>query len=155
MDGLFRKRVYTIAPHVPLEGIEQAGWKLIYNAEPNAWERDPLVGLRYSIGMTVQGGKDKAGTILDVVPGMPAAEAGIAPGMKLVAVNGQPWSPEILLDALKAPGAPSRLELLVENAGFRRTYNVTYEGGPRYPHLERDPSRPDLLGEIIKPHALP
>ncbi len=153
--GFFQKRVYDIARQVPLEGIEQAGWKLIFNAKPNDWEQSPLAGLRYSIGMTVQAGKDKDGTVLDVVPGMAAAEAGIAPGMKLVAVNGQPWSPEILLDALKAPGTPPRQELLVENAGHLRTYGLEYGGGPRHPHLERDPSRPDLLGEIIKPHALP
>jgi predicted metalloprotease with PDZ domain len=152
--GFFQKRVYDIAPHVPLDGIEQAGWKLIYNGKPNKWEQSPLAGLRYSIGMTVQSGKDKEGTIADVVPGMAAAEAGIAPGMKLVAVDGQPWSPEILLDALTTPGTPPRLELLVENAGILRTYGLKYNGGLRHPHLERDPSRPDLLGEIIKPHAL-
>ena len=153
--GFFQKRVYTIAPQVPLGGIEQGGWKLIYNAKPNYWRQDPLDGLRYSIGMRVQGGKDKEGAILDVVPGLSAAEAGIAPGMKLVAVNGQPWSPQILRDALNTPGTPQRLELLVENAGVRRTYNLKYAGGLRYPHLERDPSHPDLLGEITKPHALP
>lgn len=152
--GFFQKRVYETAPHAPSGGIEQGGWKLIYNAKPNDWMQDPLHGSRYSIGMMVKGGKDKEGTILDVVPGMAAAEAGIAPGMKLVAVNGRPWSPEILLDALKTPGTPPRLELLVENAGFLRTYNLKYGGGPRYPHLERDPSRPDLLGEIVKPRAL-
>jgi hypothetical protein len=76
--------------------------------------------------------------------------------MKLRAINGQRWSPEILLAALKAAaGGSARLELLVENAGFLRTHNLKYGGGPRYPHLERDPSRPDLLGEITKPHALP
>ena len=151
--GFFQKRVYDIAPQVPLGGIEQAGWKLIYDAKPNDWMQSPLAGLRYSIGMTVQGGKDKEGTILDVVPGMAAAEAGIAPGMKLLTVNGQPWSPENLLGALQHPGTPPRLELLVENTGIRRTYNLKYGGGPRYPHLERDPSRPDLLGEIVKPRG--
>lgn len=152
--GFFQKRVYDISPHTPLGGIEQGGWKLIYNQQRNYWDNDPLPDLSYSIGMTVQTEKDKYGAILDIVPGAPAAEAGIAPGMKLVAVNGQPWSPEILLGALSASGTPPRLELLVENAGFPRTYVLRYGGGPRYPHLERDPSRPDLLAEIIKPRLL-
>jgi predicted metalloprotease with PDZ domain len=134
--SFFQKRVYEIAPHPPLGGIEQGGWKLIYNAEPNDWMQSQerlshAVNLLYSVGMIVQEKEsEKEATIVDVVPGMAAAEAGIAPGMKLVAVNGQPWSPEVLLDALKHPGSPPRLELLVENAGFLRTYNLRYGGGP-------------------------
>lgn len=153
--GFFQKRAYDIAPHAPLGGIEQRGWKLIYNAEPNYLDHDLLADLVYSVGMSVQGEKDNYGAILDVVPGTPAAEAGIAPGLKLVAVNRQPWSPEILLAALSASRTPPRLELLVENAGFPRTYVLRYGGGPRYPHLERDPSHTDLLADIVKPRVLP
>jgi predicted metalloprotease with PDZ domain len=156
----FRARVYEISPHAPLGGIGQGGWKLVYNEKPEPeapwpWQAPrQRVNLKYSLGMVVQ--NDSEGTIVDVVPGMPAAKAGIAPGMKLRAINGQRWSPEMLLAALKpATAEAGRLELLVENAGFLRTYAVNYGGGARFPHLEHDPSRPDLLGEIIKPQALP
>jgi hypothetical protein len=32
-------------------------------------------------------------------------------------------------------------------------HRLDYHGGLRYPHLQRDPSKPDLLREIAAPHA--
>jgi predicted metalloprotease with PDZ domain len=29
-------------------------------------------------------------------------------------------------------------------------YKLNYHGGERYPHLERDSTKPDVLGEVIK-----
>src|SRR3989442_9166918 len=31
-----------------------------------------------------------------------------------------------------------------------KTYKLDYHGGERFPHLERDASKPDLLDQIIK-----
>jgi predicted metalloprotease with PDZ domain len=104
----------------------------------------------YSVGFIV---KDD-GTLLDVSPDTPAGKAGLAPGMKLVNINGRSWSSDALPDAIattKTSATP--LELLVENGSFQQTYKLDYRGGERYPHLERDAARPDLLGEIIKPRA--
>ena len=71
--------------------------------------------------------------------------------MKLVAVNGRRWTPQILRTALRS--GENRLELLVENVGFFKTYALKYSGGQRFPHLDRDTSRPDMLTEMIQPHA--
>jgi predicted metalloprotease with PDZ domain len=91
------------------------------------------------------------GTITDTIEGMPAAQAGIGPGMKLIAVNGRQYSPEILRDALKASkDGAAPLELLIENTDYYKTYKLDYHGGERYPHLVRDDSKPDLLSEIYK-----
>ena len=107
--------------------------------------------LTSSIGMVIRQEKhEDEGTIVDVIPGMAAAAAGIAPGMKLVAVNGRKWSPEVLLASLKAR-AP--LQLLVENIGYYKTYSLNYADGPRFPHLEQNQGQADVLGEIIKAHA--
>jgi len=38
----------------------------------------------------------------------------------------------------------------VENTEYYKTYSLDYHGGEKYPHLVRDESKPDLLGEIIK-----
>ncbi len=89
------------------------------------------------------------GTISDTTERMPAAKAGIGPGMKVVAVNGRRFSPEVLRDAVKdTKNIP--LELLVENTDYFRTYKIDYQGGEQYPHLVRDDSKPDLLSEILK-----
>jgi hypothetical protein len=82
---------------------------------------------------------------------MPAALSGIGPGMKLAAVNGRKYTPEILREALRAgKGSSAPLELLVENTDYYKTYKIDYHGGERYPHLVRDESKPDLLTEIYK-----
>jgi hypothetical protein len=82
---------------------------------------------------------------------MPAALAGIGPGMRLVAVNNHKYSPDVLRDALKAGKTTTTpLELLVENTDYYQTYKLDYHGGERYPHLVREDSKPDLLTEIYK-----
>lgn len=50
-------------------------------------------------------------------------------------------------------GATTPLQLLVQNIGYYKTYTVTYDGGPRFPHLVRDERKADLLEEIIMPRA--
>lgn len=129
--------------------------RLVYNEAPNGQikineQLRKQIDLSYSIGLIV---KDD-GQVLDANPEMTAARAGLAPGMKLIAVNGRRWSPEILQDAIKATKTSAgRLELLAENGSFNQTYNLDYQGGERYPHLERDRAKPDLLSEVIKPRG--
>jgi hypothetical protein len=72
--------------------------------------------------------------------------------MTLVAVNGRRWTPEILRAAVKfAATDPAPVELLVENEDYFKTCKVDYHQGEKYAQLERDPSKPDLLDEILKP----
>ena len=100
-----------------------------------------------SIGLDLR----EDGVITDTVEGMPAALAGIGPGMKLVAVNSRQYTPEVLRDALKAgKNGTAPLELLVENTDYYKTYKLDYHGGEKYPHLVRDQSKPDLLSSILK-----
>ena len=33
--SFFQERVYKLTPRLPLQGLEQSGWKLIYNDNPN------------------------------------------------------------------------------------------------------------------------
>jgi predicted metalloprotease with PDZ domain len=83
---------------------------------------------------------------------MLAPQAGIGPGMKVIAVNGRKFSPTILRDALrKGKESSDALELLVENTEYYKTFKLDYHGGEKYPHLVRDEAKPDLLTDIIKP----
>jgi hypothetical protein len=41
----------------------------------------------------------------------------------------------------------------VENAEYINNYKLDYQEGEKYPHLERDPSKPDLLEQILKPRV--
>jgi predicted metalloprotease with PDZ domain len=140
-------------PGAPLGGIEGSGWKLVYDETQSEMERGAEAGFHtvdgsFSIGLELR----EDGLITDTIEGLPAAIAGIGPGMKLIAVNGRQYSAEVLRDALKSgKGGTAPLELLVENTDYYKTYKLDYHGGERYPHLVRDDSKPDLLTEIYKP----
>ena len=148
-------RVNTVSPHAPLDGIANGGWKLVYTDKPNTEVRigdhaRKSVDLSYSIGVLLK----EDGTVMDVNPNFTAFKAGVAPGMKILSVNGRTWSTNVMHDAIassKTSAAP--LELVVENGSFTETYKVNYHGGERYPHLERDNTKPDVLGDVIKSRA--
>jgi len=153
--GFLRARLDTTSPNTPIEAIENSGWKLVYNELPNEIEanRDTVrreVELTYSIGMIV--GED--GTVVDVIHGGPAYVAGLGPGMKIAAVNGKQFDSEALKDAIDAAKTGSApLQLLTANGARFQNFSVDYHGGLRYPHLERESSRPDYLSEILHPLA--
>jgi predicted metalloprotease with PDZ domain len=152
-------RLNSTSPRAPLGGIEGSGWKLVYNEIIPGQQRvresaRDYIDVRYSLGFSVS----EKGEVLDVIPGTPAAEAGLAPGSQLLGVNGRRWNhnrqPDQLREAIRAAkGTPEPIRLLVENADYYRTVEVHYHGGERYPHLERDESKPDVLGEIIRARA--
>jgi predicted metalloprotease with PDZ domain len=151
----FRDRVATIRPRPPLEGLDRAGWRLVYRGAPTPLFKtmtgvDGLTDLRYSLGFAVRAD----GTLKDVIPDSPAARGGLGAGMRLVAVDGRRYTPDVLRDALrlgKARNAP--LELLADSGDFFTTYKIGYDDGERYPALERDDTHPDLLAAILAPRT--
>lgn len=152
--GLLEKRLSSLAPDAPLQGLEAAGWRLAYGREPSALQRAEehrrkRVDLRASIGVFID---PKDGNLIDVVPDSPAFRAGLGPAMHVVAVNGRKFSEEGLRAAV-ARSATERIELLVENAETFRTYQLEYTGGARYPYLERIAGRPDVLSAILAPRT--
>jgi predicted metalloprotease with PDZ domain len=158
--AFFTERLKSHGPGAPLGGLENSGWKLIYNETPNEFEHieelsNQEVELQFSLGLLVHGpGGDDGDHILDVVPGSPAAKAGLVPGMRLVAVNGRKWSPDILRDAIKqAKSSKDPIDLLAENGDFFQTYRIDYHGGERNPHLIPVSGKTDLLTEITKMKA--
>jgi predicted metalloprotease with PDZ domain len=149
--GFWTERLTNHAPHPPLGGVEESGWKLVYDETESdlvrAREQDhDQINAAYSIGLRLEEG----GRIVDTIEGMAAAKAGIGPGMKVVAINGRRFSGDVLRDALKTGKNSSQpLQLLVENTDYFKTYNLDYHGGEKYPHLARDESKPDMLSQII------
>jgi predicted metalloprotease with PDZ domain len=146
-----RERLDGKSPRAPLDGLARSGWKLIYNDEPSAsggdWGRGST-DLSYSLGMSV--GKEMK--ISQVLWNGPAFKAGLAPSMKLVAVNGMAASADRLKDAVteaKKSGAP--IVLLVDSFDHIETVRIDYRGGLRYPHLERLPGTTDRLAAILAP----
>jgi predicted metalloprotease with PDZ domain len=151
--GMLRERVGATSTHAPLGGIERGGWKLVYNDQPNQYEKAIEKVAKFSDFSNSLGfGVATDGKLNDVIMGSPAYQAGLGPGMKLVAVNGRKWSPSVLHDAVRAArGSDQPIELLVENAQFFKTYAVAYHEGEKNPHLERVAGQADVLGDILKP----
>ncbi len=147
--GFFNERVYNVQRHAPLGGIENGGWRLVYNDAPNAYIQGGentynTINLMYSIGASVT----EDGTISDINPDLPAARAGLAPGMKITKVGGEDFSIDNIRKAVAAKGAS--IEIAAENGSQTQTYKINYGGGEKYPHLERVQAKPDTLSEIVK-----
>jgi len=71
--------------------------------------------------------------------------------MKLLGVNGRHWTAERLRAAVKAAATNSApVELLVENEDYFRDCKLDYHEGEKYPELQREAEKPDLLSEILK-----
>ncbi len=151
--SFFNQRLTSTSATPPLGGIEGAGWKLVYTDKPNlAMERyvRGALNLNDSLGFSVRSG----GQIGDVIPGSPAAQAGLIGGSQIVAVDGRRFSIDDLRDAVKASTSSTQpIELIVESGQFFSTKRITYAGGLRYPHLERMAGKPDLLEMLGKPLA--
>jgi predicted metalloprotease with PDZ domain len=155
--GFLRSRLDQTSTKTPTESIENSGWKLVYNEEPNEIEANTdaiasRLDLSFSIGATVS----EDGSVGDVIHGSPAYDAGIGPGMKVTAVNGRQFSGEGLREAITgAKDSTTPIQLLIANGAQFQMVAVNYHGGLQYPHLERDTHHPDYLGEIIQPLATP
>ena len=148
-----RDRLDSYGQGAPLGGITNGGWKIVYDENPSEFTKTTekarhSVDARFSIGLML----DDKGVIRDVIMNSVAWNAGVAPGMELIAVNGRKFTPDILREALKAGkrNGPN-LELLVLNGDFYKTVTLNYHDGEKYAHLVRDESKPDILSEIVKP----
>ena len=151
--GFWTERLTNHGPGAPLGGIEGSGWKLTYDDNPSDL-LNTMAGMYhavpagYALGLSLR----DDGDIVDTVEGEVAAKAGIGPGMKVVAVNGRKFSPEVFRDAVKtSKNSSAPIELLVENDEYYNTFKLDYHGGEMYPHLVRDESKTDLLSDILKP----
>jgi predicted metalloprotease with PDZ domain len=148
-----QKRLTSLAPDAPVEGIENGGWTFAFTSDPQQTKgRRPIPPFAYSLGLEV----NDNGAIGDVIYNGPAFKAGLAPGMKIAAVNGRSYTRERLEDAVKAsPTVKDPIEVIAVNDDYYRTFRIDYHGGLRYPHLQRTQGKPDYLDELIEPHAKP
>jgi predicted metalloprotease with PDZ domain len=102
----------------------------------------------WSLGFNVN---NKDGELKSVLWDSPAFKAGLTAGNQIVAINGIPYDPDVLKEAVK-DGAATKdsIELIVKTTDRYHVVHLDYHGGLRYPHLERDPAVPTAsLDEIV------
>jgi predicted metalloprotease with PDZ domain len=144
------KYVYQVNAQPPTDGLEAAGWHLVYNSTPNNkmfyedFPRAPTYRAAASLGIELT----KDGTIADLIPGTPAYMAGLGPGMVILAVDGYTYSSDALNEAIARP-RDGKISLVVRNFDTVQTHEIRYAGGVRHPHLERIPGSHDYLSEIL------
>jgi predicted metalloprotease with PDZ domain len=154
-QGVFREHVDVLQPHLPMQGLERAGWRLAYNDQPNQAMADNDARREqhdwsFSLGFAV----NKEGEIDDVLPESPAGKAGMVAYEKLLGIGGHAYSPGAVKAALaEAKGGKAPIEVVTTRGDAVRIYRLDYHEGARYPHLEAIPGRPDVLADILRPHA--
>ena len=146
--AFFRQRVDAVETRAPVAGLENGGWKLTYNDKRSDYwatteDEEKVTDLMLSLGVSVK----SEGLVEDVAIGGPVQKAGVAPGAKITSVDGRAFSPTVLREAAASGEA---VELTVRNGEHISTHKVDYHGGERYPHLERENGKPDLLAEIVR-----
>ena len=148
-------RIDNINPHADLEGIERGGYKLTFVDEPTRVER-ATAGARgpaganvwYSLGLRM----GAENVIADVRMGSPADKAKLAPGQKLLAVNGRVASSETLRAGVKAAkGTTEPIHLIIQTETYVHLVDVDYHEGERFPVLQRIDGAPAVLDDITKP----
>jgi predicted metalloprotease with PDZ domain len=153
--GFFKQRIATVQPRAPLDGITGAGYHLVYTDSPSDLEKGrdgyaKTTDARWSIGAVLA----DDGTVRDILTDSPAFRAGLAPDMKIVAVDGRRYSGDELDAGLRRhKGGTAPLEMIVTNGDFFSVVHVDAHEGPRFPHLVRDPGVPDELEKIYAPRT--
>lgn len=153
--GFLRERIDGKHTGAPLEGIERAGYQLVFRNDPGEFwtNTEKLAGnlnLMFSLGLTV----DHDGKVEEVLWEGPAFEAAITAGTKILEAGERPFSVEALRAAVQEAGRPNgRVRLRVTSGTCEREVEVHYPGGLRYPHLTPlEGARPRLL-EILSPRV--
>jgi predicted metalloprotease with PDZ domain len=158
--NFLHQRVDMINPHADLDGIERGGYKLTYQDHPSDTARG-ITGRRanggplddwYTVGFRVS----PDATLIDVRWGSAADKAKLAPGYKLVAINGRVPSPDSLHQAIvTAKSSTEPIHLLVQSETYIKAFDIDYHDGERFPVLVRAEGTKDYLDEITKPLAKP
>jgi predicted metalloprotease with PDZ domain len=151
-QGLFAHLITETRSGAPLDGLERGGYRLAFSAEPNAYtkgseEVSGTTDLSFSIGLTT----DAGGKVTDVLWDGPAFAQGIISGTSILGVNERKFSIPVLKEAVAATSRGEALQLVVESSRKVRTITFDYDGGLRFPVLERIAGTPARIDQILTP----
>jgi predicted metalloprotease with PDZ domain len=153
--AFFEKYVYQRSPHPPADELARAGWRIVYTDQPNVFITAEQAGSHGVTGWYAYGADlNEDGVVRDVRENSAAWRAGLAPGMHVLAVDGQQYSPDVLEYAVKrAQHSAAPISLITTQTGWYQTLTLDYHDGVRYPHLERIAGTADMFAAIAAPHA--
>ncbi|WP_380878977.1 peptidase M61 [Sphingomonas sp. DBB INV C78] len=150
--SFLRTRLDEKADGAPLKGFTDGGYRLVYGDEPTSFSKDAertskTIDLSYSIGLSSKGGE-----IVQVVWDGPAFNAGLSVGSRIVAVGDRAYSDDRLKDAIRAAkGSKQPIRLIVQSGDRFRDVDIAWNGGLRYPRLERTGVGASTLDVLLQP----
>lgn len=119
------------------DDLKDSGYRLVFSTTESAIfarqeQEDGALDLSYSIGARIR----QDGVVQSVSWNSPAFQAGVVPGMRITAIDGEAFSFEALRRHIQA--IPStRIHLTVTSAaGEVEELSFDYGAGRRFPHLE-------------------
>ena len=134
-----------------LDGLKRGGYRLVYTDEPTEFfvQHETDLGgmdLSTSLGLVVA----KKGAVKSVAWEGPAFRAGISIGARLVSVGQQPYTDDLLKQAIKAAAVSRQpIDIAFEADGAVRSVKIDYFGSLRYPRLEPTPGAADRLRQLL------
>lgn len=151
--GFLNQRLTEKAAGAPLNGLVNGGYKLAFTDEPtpffkNAEKNGKFINLQYSLGTII----GKAGKITGVTWDGPTFNANIVVGSEILAVNGKAYTDDVIKDAIKAAkDGKDPIRLIVKSGDRVREVPVIWNGGPRYPKLEKIGTTDGSLDKLLMP----
>jgi predicted metalloprotease with PDZ domain len=143
----------TQKDRAPLGGFERSGYKLVYTETPTNFTKagmkaNKFLDLSYSLGINVAKAR-----IAAVQWDGPAFKAALTAGQEILAVNGVPYSEDVLKSAVTAAkGGKDGIRLTVKSEALVRDVTVQWNGGLRYPRFEKAAGAPDgPLDRLLAP----
>ncbi len=153
-DALVRERIEEPAQSLDMGPLVRLlGWRIVWADEQTALQKKLSEGqsgdvnVRDSLGVRLS----REAEVTEIVPGSPADEAGLAFGMKVLAVDGWAYTGERLRRAVKESPEKGKMVLIVSFGDRVEERTVAYNAGLRYPRLERDEDEMDMLAYIAMP----
>ncbi|MBP6031695.1 MAG: M61 family metallopeptidase [Sphingobium sp.] len=150
--GFLSNRVDRTTGEAPKAGLTLGGYALAYTDTPNSTTKEVEKAIKgidqtYGIGLAVK----NDGEILTAIWDSPAFKAGLAPGMKILGINGTEYSGEIFKAALGQAKADKRaIELIVRQDKNIRVIRLDYSLGLRYPRLTKTGEGEGSLDRLLQ-----
>lgn len=150
--GFLSQRVDRTTTEAPKAGFTLGGYALSFSDTPNSTSREIEKALKgidqsYGIGLVVKTDGDILTTIWD----SPAFKAGLASGMKIVAINGTEYSGDVFKASLTQAKADKKpLELIVKQGKNIRVIRLDYFLGVRYPRLTKTGEGEGSLDRLLQ-----
>lgn len=150
--GFLSQRVDRTTTEAPKGGFTLGGYALSFGDTPNSTTREIEKALKgidqsYGIGLVVKTDGDILTTIWD----SPAFKAGLASGMKIVAINGTEYSGDVFKASLTQAKADKKpLELIVKQGKNIRVIRLDYFLGVRYPRLTKTGEGEGSLDRLLQ-----